>query len=82
MAVGSKCKPVGGQVADLSPIDAALTTGVFIKGRYRFYIGPGQLMRKAGTVNAWIRLFRGTVNAWITFTIHSFLWITHVIIYA
>ena len=82
MVVGSKCKLVGWQVADLSPISAALTTGVSITGNYRFYIGPGQLMRKAGTVNAWISLFDGTVNAWITLAIHSFLWITCVTIYA
>ena len=38
MAVGSRCQPFGGQVADLSPIGAALTTGVFITGRYRLFI--------------------------------------------
>ena len=38
MVVGSKCKPVGGQVADLSPIGEALTTGAFITGRYRLFI--------------------------------------------
>lgn len=38
MAVGSRCKPVGGQVADLSPIGAALTTGAFITGKYRLFI--------------------------------------------
>ena len=76
MAVGSKCKPVDGQVGDLSTIGAALATGVLITGEYRLYIGPGQLMRKAGTVNAWTTLLAGTVNAWTTWAIHSFLGIT------
>ena len=73
MDVGSRCRPVGGQPARLSPIGAALTTGASVTGNYRFYIVPGQLMRKAGTVNAWIAQFRETVNAWITSAIHSFL---------
>jgi len=38
MAVGSKCKPLGWQVADLSPIGAAPTTGVLDKGKYRLFI--------------------------------------------
>ena len=45
MAVGSKCKPFGGQPARLSTIGAAPTTGVCIKGRYRLFI-------RSVTVNA------------------------------
>ena len=76
MAVGSKCKPFGGQVADLSPIGEALTTGVFITGEYRFLLVLLPLMRELATVNAWITIPAATVNAWITWTIHSFLGIT------
>ena len=38
MAVDSKCKPFGWQVADLSPIGAAPITGAFITGGYRLFI--------------------------------------------
>ena len=38
MAVGNESKPVEWQVADLSPIGAAPTEGVFVTREYIFHI--------------------------------------------
>jgi hypothetical protein len=76
MGVGSKCKPFGWQVADLSPIGAAPTTRVFITGRYRLFIRWSPFMRELVAVYAWITAYTVAIYAWITYTIHSFLGIT------
>lgn len=76
-ATGGGCKPVRGQVGDLSTKGAAPTTGVFTTGRYRFYIAARPFMREGATIYAWTTIPGATIYAWTTSIIHGFLWTSH-----